>query len=313
MVNKQEMFKGSKEVMRIMNTNQTIFITKVRTTAGVQAAHLLIKSIQAFGGEMSRCPFWVFAVNPKETPCQELEGGRVHVIPIEVPELAWNYDLGDKVYACAKAEEMAPENIQSLIWIDPLCLVVNPPLLYALDGLVDAAFRPVHIRNVGLRKSDPVDAYWRTIYQSVGVEDIEPVVESYVDQENIRAYYNTHAFAINPALGLLRRWYEYFDRLVTDQEFQSGACQDELHKVFLHQAVLSALIATRLAPDRIRILPTTYNYPYNLHSSVPLEWRAKALNDLVSFTYEDRSIDLSSIEDIKVHDPLRAWLTRHVE
>jgi hypothetical protein len=296
-----------------MNTNQTIFITKVRTAAGVKAAHLLIKSIQAFGGEMSQCPFWVFAVNPKETPCQELEVGSVQVIPIEVPEIAWNYDLGDKVYACARAEEMAPENIQSLNWIDPLCLAVNPPLLYALDGLVDAAFRPVHIRNIGLRNGDPVDVYWRKIYQSVGVEDIEPVVEAFVDQECIRAYYNTHAFAINPALGLLRRWFELFERLAVDQEFQTTACQDELHQIFLHQAVLSALIATQLAPTRIRILPPTYNYPYNLHSSVPPERRAKALNDLVSFTYEDRSIDLSSIGDIEVHDPLRAWLTCHVE
>jgi hypothetical protein len=108
---------------------------------------------------------------------------------------------------------------------------------------------------------------------------------------------------------LLRQWLECFEVLVGDQAFQSAYCQDERHQVFLHQAVLSALIATRLDPQRVRILPPIYSYPYNLHPSVPCDWRAQALDDLVCVAYEERSLDPAVMNDITVHEPLRSWLS----
>ena len=55
-----------------------------------------------------------------------------------------------------------------------------------------------------------------------------------------------------------------------------------------------------------------YNYPYNLHQSVPPERRAVALNDLVCLTYEERSLDPKLMTDIEVHEPLRPWLADRV-
>ena len=75
---------------------------------------------------------------------------------------------------------------------------------------------------------------------------------------------------------------ECFEVLARDGEFQRKACGDELHQIFLHQAVLSALLLSRMEEGRIRILPSDYNYPYNLHGLVPQGRRARALNDLVS-------------------------------
>jgi hypothetical protein len=172
----------------------------------------------------------------------------------------------------------------------------------------DVAVRPVHIRNVGLGVSEPLDAYWKAIYQMVGVTDTRITVESYIDQQKILAYFNTHAFAIDPYKGLLRGWHENFEKLVCDEAFQSGACYDELHQVFLHQAVFSALITANLTPDRIRLLPPQYNYPYNLHASINPERQARSFNDLVSFTYEDRDLHPTAIDDIKINEPLRTWL-----
>lgn len=145
------------------------------------------------------------------------------------------------------------------------------------------------------------------------VLNIETTVESFVDQEHIRAYFNTHAFAINPAKGVLQSWLAYFDRLLCDQDFQAGPCLDKLHQIFLHQAVLSALLATALAPERVRMLPPEYNYPYNLHSELPLERQAQALNDLVTLTYEDRSLNPADVEDIEIREPLRSWLAEHAK
>lgn len=64
----------------------------------------------------------------------------------KTPTANQRYDpRGEKVFAFAKAEELAPGDTHTLVWVDPTCLVVN-----------------------------------------------------------------THAFAINPHKGLLRRWLAYF-------------------------------------------------------------------------------------------------------
>jgi hypothetical protein len=55
-----------------------------------------------------------------------------------------------------------------------------------------------------------------------------------------------------------------------------------------------------------------YNYPYNLHASVPEPRRAQALNALVCIAYEDRCLDPGEMVDIAVEEPLRSWLAeRH--
>lgn len=291
--------------------HETIFVTKFRSEAGKAKARLLIDSLRAFGGDLSLCEVWGFNVNPQEVSGRNLEGPAVRVIPLDVPANLLEYELGDKVYACARAEQLAPAETGTLVWIDISCLIAGPPTLYTLGENADVAVRPVHIRNVGLTASEPLDDYWREVYRAVGISDLETRVESFVDEQLIRPYYNTHAIAVNPAIGLLRRWLELFERLIGDQAFQAGACRDALHRIFLHQALLSAQIGADLAPERIRILPPEYNYPYNLHPSISAPRRAKALNDLATFAYEDRSLDPAVIDDIEIHEPLRSWLGAH--
>ena len=287
---------------------QTVFLTLVRSTRERERARLLIDSIHTFGGDFCDCPIWLFEANPPKAPCKSLEGARVQVLPLHVPDTVRRYDFGDKVYACAQAESSAA-SVQSLIWADPAFLFIQPPLLFDLGVSFDAAVRPVHIRNVGLLATEPLDGFWKKIYEMVGVQDIQAAVESFVDAQYIRAYFNSHAFAVNPSKGLLRRWFNCFEALVCDQAFQLTCCQDERHQVFLHQAVLSSLIATMLDPQRVRILPPGYNYPYNLHPSIPPDRRAHSLNDLVSTAYEERQLNPSVMDDIDVHEPLRSWLS----
>lgn len=283
----------------------------VRTTNERSCVRNLMDSIRSFGGDLSHCPVWLFEACPQRAPCSSLEGNDVQVFPLSVPDTVSHYYFADKVYACAQAEEMAIPGIQSLIWIDPACLIIKPPLLFDLGQSFDAAVRPVHIRNVGIPLKEPLDGFWKKICEIVGVHDIETTIETFIDAQHIRSYFNSHAFSINPLLGLLQRWFECFEALVCDEEYQMAACSDELHQIFLHQAVLSALLVTRLEPGRVCVLPPDYNYPYNLHQSVPLDRRAAALNDLVCITYEDRSLDPKVVEDIGIHGILRSWLSAH--
>ena len=288
--------------------NNIIFLTMVHSAAEKIGAKLLIQSLRQFGGEMSQCPFWLFESDKAHGSCTDLIPLNVEVFPLEANNATKHYIFSRKVSACHQAENMALPKTKSLVWMDTNCLIVQPPLLFGLGDSFDAAVRPVHIRNVGLTRQGPVDKYWRGVYSAIGVEDLPSAVDSFVDGQHLRPYFNSHAFAIDPVLGLMCKWSEKFESMVGDRDFQERACKDDLHQIFLFQAILSALLATFIPSERLRILPTTYNYPYNLHGRIPAEKRAQSLNELVCFTYEDRTIQPDGVTDTQIHEPLRSWL-----
>lgn len=231
----------------------------------------------------------------------------VEVVAAELePELA-RYTFGLKVSACAQAEARVPRGTRSLVWLGPGGLVFKPPELLILGPDCDAALRPVHIANVGSLRSGPMDDYWTAVYAAVGAEDGDGSVDSLLDGQRLRPYYNTHCFAVNPALGLMAEWLELFRSLVADKAFQSGPCRDEPHRIFLHQAVLSALITRSVAPRRVRILPPRYSYPLHLHAKLADSLRVRVMNDITVAAYEEDS----GLAAVPVDEPLKSWLARH--
>jgi len=293
-----------------MTQKQTVFMTWIRKAWQRDHARTLIGSIRTFGGELNKCPIWIFEVDPDHVSCSSLEGEDIHVFSLEVPEILMNYYYGDKVFACAQAEMMVDSTVRSLILLATENLIIRPPMLFDIRDSQDVAVRPVHIKNVGLSYDEPLDDYWRGVYSAIGIDDVVPTVESYVDRKRLRAYFNSAAFSINPAKGLLNQWLKYFQELVNDREYQESTCQDDWHKVFLHQAVLSTLIAGVQTAGGVRILPPDYIYPYNLHTSVQVERRAEVLNDLTSIYYEDRILDPDQMTDVIIQEPLRSWLKK---
>ncbi len=294
------------------HAGQTVFLTLVSTNHQRTKAGLLIDSIRTFGGTLSNCPIWLFETNSASASCGELAGEITRVFPLNIPDTIKGYYFADKVYACHQAEEMALPDVRSLIWISPDCLIIQPPTLFDLYPAFEIALRPVHLQNIGLLADQSLDEFWKSIYHAVGVEDIQSTVQSFVGAQHLRAYFNSHAFSINPNLGLMSKWFECFESMVLNSELQSRICQDEAHQIFLHQAIWSALIVTSLAPVQIRTLPANYSYPYNLHQVVPAERQAEALNDLVSIAYEDRSLNPECVKDIRINEPLRSWLLHHL-
>jgi hypothetical protein len=283
---------------------ETCFLILFRSEAGERLARIVIESLRAFGGPLRDCAVWAFVLDPDRVP-QALPGlERVHRFPLAVEEGCPPYPFAEKVYACAQAEAMAGPGIRSLVWLSLDCLIVNPPLLFDLGSAFDAAFRPVHHRNVGSPAHEPLDDFWQGIYRALEVGEMPYTVESFADGQTLRPYFNTHCFAFYPATGLGRAWWEHFKAMVSDQAFQAGPCRDDLHQIFLHQAILSTLVAKRLDWERVRLLPPEYNYPLNLLNEMPPDRRAPTLNSLVNAVYED-AFPWGSIE---VQQPLRSWL-----
>jgi hypothetical protein len=289
--------------------DKTVFLTLVRSSEEKKAAELLIGSLRRFGGLMGNSPIWVFTVNPEDFMKENTQNDEYRVIELPQDGSFSRYPFMAKVRACALAEEMARDEIDTMIWIDSSCLVVLPPLLFMLEGVCKAAVRPVHVTNVGLLADETPNGYWRGVFNELGIDDIDTAVETFVDARMIKSYFNTHAFSINPSEGLMRDWLHHFHILATDTDYQRSYCSDPLHAIFLHQAVFSALLASSLEASELRLLPADYNYPYNLHESVPEDRKVTSINETVCFAYEKRSVYPPEMTDVEVREPLYSWLT----
>lgn len=287
------------------------FVTTVRSREERRRLQMLIDSLRTFGGPWKDSRVLVFDISPEGDLCGRMAVEKIDAVPLHIPEPLASYPFGGKAAACARAEERLSGPGQVLVWASVDCLIVNPPAGYALQPPVRIALRPVHIQNVGSPVDQALDGYWQRIYDGVGLEEAPFSVVSFVDRVKLRPYFNTHVFAVDPSLGLMGRWQSLFRALISEGDFQKGPCRPSLKKVFLHQALLSSLVVRELAQDEIRFLSPAYGYPYNLQDQIPAGDLVENLGDLVSLTWEGRSLDPERVEDIRLGKKYHAWLARY--
>jgi hypothetical protein len=239
---------------------QSVFVMTVKDRQELRQTRLLIQSLRAFGGELRNCPVWVYVPDGSAVTTSDFKGLKTEIYPLDIPDTVRNYWFARKVCTCTQAERAATQDIHSLIWAGYDCLIIQAPVLLQLRTEYDAAFRPVHGRNVGLPVCEPLNDFWQAIYERIKLPESTLSVESYVDCQQLRAYFNSHIFSWNPRIGLGQCWFEVFSALVGDQSFQAKACQEIQYQVFLHQAILSALVEKLVSPDRLCILPPDYRH-----------------------------------------------------
>lgn len=293
--------------MNFQNDNHIHYITVISSQVEARQVKLLIESLRRFGGRLGGYPVWLFCTDLKFTEGFS-ESDTLKLFHLKMDLHLSNYPLAEKVFACALAEEMAVlECVHTLIWLNPDCLIFNSLDLFVLGDQYDAAFRPVHIRNVGSLANEPIDGYWQRVYEVVRVNQVSYTIESYVDGQILWPYFNTHCFAINPAKGILQAWRAFFVTLLLDKAFQDEYCQDELHQIFLHQVVLSALVMKSIQQKRLLMLPPEYSYPLHLQEKIPASKRVDSLNQLVCMVYEEDTF----LEGIEIQKPILSWLNNN--
>lgn len=298
--------------IRLSSAEKICFFSMVRSLEGEKHARFLYKSLRAFGGSLRDCPILIFQTNPEREDHIDFDIEDVHVIPLEIDEELRNYWFGEKVYACSVAEEMVGGDVRSLVWLSTQCLILNPPVLFDLIPAYDAALRPVHIRNIGSLIDEPLDNFWSEVYHLIGIDEFQHTVTSFVDGDKLRPYFNTHIFSINPSKGILQTWLEYFRKMITDRDFQSGPCGDQEHQIFLHQAILSALLIRDLDWERIRVLPDEYSYPLHLHQEVPSALRPISISSQVCPVYEGIYQHPDTLNGVEVLEPLNSWIIKNM-
>lgn len=291
------------------NQDQALFATLITDPAELDAAILLIESKRAFAGALAFSTFLVYSTIDAGNSLNNYP--EVQIEHLETPEILHKCPFGSKVFACSLAEKEAFQQKQTLIWIDPICLLLCPPLELLLQPPVKAAFRPVHIANIGQPVDEPLNHFWKSIFLRTGFPLSDFSLESYVDGRILLPYFNSHCFSLDPSIGICGDWVCVLQEILSDSSFAQHLAITP-YRIFLFQAVLSGVILSKLTQSEIRILPADYSYPYHLQKDIPAAKRAERLEDTTCFVYEEKSPHPQDLTDIQVAGHLADWLRAHI-
>lgn len=279
----------------------------------LRAVRALARSIRERGGAYSAVPIYAAVPDPGIIPAEWLKEKMVEVLPLEMERSFLDYPLAIKAFAAAQVEKRVAAGTDTLIWLDPGAIVLKAPAALDLGKDFDAAVRPVTLANtIGIPPLSAPNDYWQPIYRLTGLDyGTLSAVETVVDEARIQPYFNCEVFSLNPRLGLAAEWARLLGCLLKDETYQKSACTSFLRRLFLHQAALSAVIASRVRPERIKALPLTSGYPFSQHGKLPAAKRISSLDEATVIIF-DRTWqqDGKWLERIPVGAPLRDWLRR---
>ena len=293
-----------------------VFATSVESPDQARKAELLVASIRRFGGRFAEAPVYLVVDGSFPGLAARAAELTATVLPLKAEGPIPAVPYARKVFAAAQVEALVAKSAGTLVWLDPETLVLSPPDALRLGRSEAAAVRPVFLRNsVGLPPDAPFDPFWERVLREAGATAASaPVVTTFVEDEAIRFYVNCGVFAVRPARGICRDWARAFGAVGNDAAFLRSAAPDRLHRIFLHQAVFSAVLLARTTTAERRTLDDTVGYPLNLHERVPAGRRLERLGDAPVVIHEDlleRRPDWSSL--LPIDTERAAWLDEALE
>ncbi|MGD9978109.1 MAG: MBL fold metallo-hydrolase [Bacteroidales bacterium] len=291
------------------------FVLSVGNPTQEKNAGLLVESIRTFGGEYANAPIYIVAMDSIETPCTSLKSKGNIFIRTHKYSKNINFYFAEKVYASAQIEEEVENTASNLVWLDNEILVFHEPSKLVLKSPFKIGIRPVFLHNgISHDANTKADAYWNGIYNRTGVNPNNiPVVETVIDGKKIFASYNCQVVSVNPKVGIFREWAKKFDEILADSDYLKSAMPTQWHQFFLHQAVLSGVITSKIPEEEIFTLPSSYNYSLNKHLKYPKGKQIKRINDLTIAIHE---LTLANHPDwvqlYGVQSPLKEWLGERI-
>lgn len=279
-------------------------------------AILLIQSLRDFGGTLADSPVWVLV--PEVAPLDDIAASRLRDLNVEIVPFGMTAELigfpfATKVMASAEAESIAKDSVSTLVWSDSDNLIFQDPQALLLNSAHDFAYRPVDHMLIGSRYSEPVDGFWRIIYEHFSIDsDSLWSMTTTADEQEIRPYFNAGLLVVRPARNLLTTWRDSFLELYRDKRLLPFYQQNQLYAIFVHQAILAGAVLSSLGPDSMKQLPHTVHYPLHMHKDVPPARKTARMNDLVTARHDTFFNDPDWREIIPTADPLTNWLETHV-
>jgi len=304
------------------------FVACIERGSLEEKALLLCRSIRRFGGKFGGAPIYTFqpragtTITAKTAAQLDALGVR-HIDEVLNRDFA-HYAIANKIFASARAEELATEDV--VVFLDSDSLITSEPNELALADGVDAAVRPVDIHRTAAEPDaddDPFwrtrhrrvsssgpgdrnDAYWLRMYELLGSTNA-PFVETTCSRQRIRAYFNSGLISVRRSARIFVQWRDDFLQLIA-----ANHVPRELH--YMDQLSLAATL-TRIWP-RVEILDGRYNYPLPGRSALAEPFRSMPLEELVHVHYNQslRTADyLSTIEPpIDRAGAVARWLEPHL-
>jgi len=288
-----------------------VFVSTVTPGESPISALLLVESIRAFAGQLAEAPIQ-FYVTPEgripEAAENRLRALGVELIPVKVDQRAAGFFFMPEVHAAAEAERRLEGQAETLVWLSSNTLVLHEPRDLSLPREKSLGYRPVHITNIGSPLGAPIDPFWALIYRHCGVDEgrVFPV-KTHVDGNTLRAYINAGHLAVRPEAHILRTWLTKFKELYTHPDFTPFYAEGR-YRIFMHQAVLSAVAVTAVKKEELLELPPTYNYPSHLYEEDKTGNKPVHLEDVVTVRHEGFYEEPDWEEKMPAGEPLKMWL-----
>jgi hypothetical protein len=280
-------------------------------------AVLLTESIRAFGGAMARTPVWCFTPdtepNVSATFKSRLDSLEVALIPFELERETREFAFAGHVQAAANAETKAVRDADLLAWLSPNTLVLQEPKAFLLQSGRSLGYKPVHHKLLGSDYGEPLDEFWTLIYEHCEVrEDSVFPMRTQVEDIEIRPYFNAGSLVMYPRAKIMRAWLDTFLRVFQKPEYQTFYNKDSRYEIFMHQAILSGVILSRLDVTKMQELPPRYNYPLNLYTEDTTAGRPESLEECVTIRHEGFYEDPKWTENIPARTPLKGWIAERL-
>ncbi|ADJ29198.1 hypothetical protein [Nitrosococcus watsonii] len=268
---------------------------------------LLAHSIRRWGGRYAYCPLHAF--KPRQGPplapttldALRTLGVALHEEPLNQEHRF--YPFANKIYACARAEEMLQEEF--LVFCDSDTVFLGEPAAFDLNPALDATLQPVVLVGQGSTGPDhPHDGFWRRMYQLAGAKHA-PYVNTMERGISIRGYWNAGLIAARREQKIFRQWFEIFQLLI-----KAGHIPPSGNINNLDQLSLAATLAR--FPERIGTLDYHYNYSLPRRSFFHGAMGTADLDELIHIHYHrwfNRPGFLESLEPSLGRDTLQyQWL-----
>ena len=121
-------------------------------------------------------------------------------------------------------------------------------------------------------------------------------------------YFNSHCFSLDPRLKILTKTKENLEAIANNSLFMESCCNDQLHKIFLFQAVLSATITSILGEKSRRILPPDYGYPFHLQDKIKADKQITKMEDMTIMVYEDEQHLKLAFQQLQLNQELQNFI-----
>lgn len=293
-----------------------IFALLLHAGEGEADALRLARSIRTFGGMYCFNPIWMLSQSNEDELTdetrQQLYSIGARLVTFEAGSNQPTFAFKTYVSAAAIAEGLAQGETSCLVFMASDTLILQEPAHFILPIGKSFGGCPVHLKLLGSGFDEPLDDFWSLVYSKCSVDQQKVfAMQTIVDEQWVRPYFNAGMLVVRPERGLLRCWQSNFERMYQLPEVQQFCRRSELYEIFFHQAVLAGSLLSSLHKDELHQLPLEVNYPLHLHSRMAVKRRPSEISQLISCRYEEFSETFSdpSVQELLSTDQaLKAWL-----